>query len=110
LGELPPKRSIHAQECVAVRARIFTYKPEAIGREDLLRLVGRIRNDTLRAGEVIKRLRTLLARHEARRQPLDLNVALTDVEVFLRPELERRDMALALRPAPIPARILGDEM
>ena len=78
-------------------------------REDLLRLVGRIRNDTLRASEVIKRLRTLLARHEAQRQPLDLNVALTDVEVFLRPELRRRDMALALRLPLTPARILGDE-
>jgi signal transduction histidine kinase len=78
-------------------------------REDLLRLVGRIRNDTLRASQVIKRLRTLLARHEARRQPLDLNAALTDVEVFLRPELKRRGMTLALRPAATPARILGDE-
>jgi signal transduction histidine kinase len=78
-------------------------------REDLLRLVGRIRNDTLRASQVIKRLRTLLARHEARRQPLDLNVALADVEVFLRPELKRRDMALALRLSPTPARVLGDE-
>jgi signal transduction histidine kinase len=78
-------------------------------REDLLRVVGRIRNDTLRASEVIKRLRTLLARHEARRELLDLNVALTDVEVFLRPELKRRDMALTLRPAATPARILGDE-
>jgi signal transduction histidine kinase len=78
-------------------------------REDLLRLVGRIRSDTLRASEVIKRLRTLLARQETRRQPLDLNVALADVEVFLRPELMRRDMALALRPTATPARILGDE-
>ena len=78
-------------------------------REDLLRLVGRIRNDILRASEVIKRLRNLLARQETRRQPLDLNAALTDVAVFLRPELERRDMALALRPAATPAGILGDE-
>jgi signal transduction histidine kinase len=78
-------------------------------REDLLRIVGRIRNDTMRAGEVIKRLRTLLARHEARRQPLDLNIVLTDVEVFLRPELRRRNMTLALRPAVATARILGDE-
>ena len=78
-------------------------------REDLLRIVGRIRKDTLRASEVIKRLRTLLARNEARRQPLDLNGVLADVEVFLRPELERRDMALVLRPATTPARILGDE-
>ena len=78
-------------------------------REDLLRLVGRIRNDILRISEVIKRLRALLARHEARRQPLDLNVVLNDVEAFLRPELKRRDMALALRSAATPARILGDE-
>jgi C4-dicarboxylate-specific signal transduction histidine kinase len=78
-------------------------------REDLLRILGRIRNDTQRASQVIKRLRTLLARHEARRQPLDLNVVLTDVEAFLRPELKRRDMALVLRPASTPARILGDE-
>jgi signal transduction histidine kinase len=78
-------------------------------REDLLRLVGRIRNDTLRASQVIKRLRTMLARHEARRQPLDLNVALADVEVFLRLELKRRDMTLALRLSATPARVLGDE-
>src|SRR5271170_1253389 len=75
-------------------------------REDLLRLVGRIRNDTLRASEVIKRLRTLLARHEARRQPLDLNVILTDVEAFLRPELQRRQLSLVLRLAASPARIV----
>jgi signal transduction histidine kinase len=78
-------------------------------RQDLIRLIGLIRNDILRASEVIKRLRNLLARQEARRQPLDLNAALADVEVFLRPELERRDMALALRPAATPAGILGDE-
>jgi signal transduction histidine kinase len=78
-------------------------------REDLLRLVGRIQGDNLRASEVIKRLRALLAKHEARRQPLDLNLVLTDVEVFLRTELKRRDMTLALRPAAQPARILGDE-
>jgi signal transduction histidine kinase len=78
-------------------------------RRDVLRLVGRIRNDNLRASEVIKRLRALLAKHETRRQPLDLNAVLSDVEAFLRPELQRRDMSLALRPAKTPARILGDE-
>jgi signal transduction histidine kinase len=78
-------------------------------REDLLRLVGRIRNDNLRASEVIRRLRTLLAKHEPRRQPLDLNVILPDVEAFLRPELQRRQMSLVLRLAANSARILGDE-
>jgi signal transduction histidine kinase len=78
-------------------------------REDLIRVVGHIRNDTLRAGEVIKRLRGLLARQEAQRQPLDLNAVLADVEAFLRPELQRRNMSLTLRPAKTPASILGDE-
>ena len=78
-------------------------------RKDLSRLLGRIRGDIMRASEVIKRLRTMLARHEARHQLLDLNVALSDVEVFLRPELKRRDIAFAFRPAAAPARILGDE-
>jgi signal transduction histidine kinase len=78
-------------------------------REELLRIVARVQNDTLRASQVIKRLRTLLARHEARREPLDLKVALADVEVFLRPELKRRDIALALRLSATPARVLGDE-
>jgi signal transduction histidine kinase len=78
-------------------------------REDLLRLVGRIRNDNQRASDVIKRLRALLARHEARRQPLDLNEVLTDVEAFLRSELQRRELTLTPRSAEAPARILGDE-
>ncbi len=78
-------------------------------REDLLRLVGRMRKDIVRVSEVIRRLRTLLAKHEARRQPLDLNLVLTDVEAFLRTEMVRRNMTLALRRAAQPARILGDE-
>jgi len=78
-------------------------------REDLLRLVGRIRNDNLRASEVIRRLRTLLAKHEPRRQSLDLNVILSDVEALLRPELQRRQLSLVLRLAANPARILGDD-
>jgi signal transduction histidine kinase len=77
-------------------------------RDDLLRLVRRIRTDNLRVSEVIKRLRTLLARHEARREALDLNVLLIDVETFLRSELQQRGIALAVRLAPTPARILGD--
>jgi C4-dicarboxylate-specific signal transduction histidine kinase len=78
-------------------------------REDLLRLVGRIRNDIARASEVIRRLRALLAKHETRRRPLDLNLVLADVQAFLRAELQRRDMTLALRPAANPARSVGDE-
>jgi signal transduction histidine kinase len=77
-------------------------------REDLLRLVGRIRSDNQRASQVIRRLRALLAKHEPRREPLDANEILTDVQAFLKSELDRRDLALVLRLEAKPAKILGD--
>ena len=46
-------------------------------REDLIRIVTRIRRDDLRASDVIRRLRALLAQHEPERQPFDLNAALS---------------------------------
>ena len=45
-------------------------------RDDLLRIVTRIRRDNLRASDVIRRLRALFAKHEPERQPLDLNAAI----------------------------------
>jgi len=78
-------------------------------REDLLRIVTRIRRDNLRASDVIRRLRTLLARHEPERQPFDLNTAMSDVATILRPEAERRRVTLDLQPAIVRACIVGDQ-
>jgi signal transduction histidine kinase len=78
-------------------------------REDLLRIVTRIRRDNLRASDVIRRLRALLARHEPERQPFDLNVALIDVATMLRDEATRREATLDIRPAPTPAQVVGDQ-
>jgi C4-dicarboxylate-specific signal transduction histidine kinase len=76
--------------------------------EDLLRIVTRIRRDNLRASDVIRRLRALLAKHEPERQPFDLNAALSDVDALLRAEAHRRHASLEIRLAPAPMHIAGD--
>jgi signal transduction histidine kinase len=77
-------------------------------REDLLRIVTRIRRDILRASDVIRRLRALLARHEPERRSLDVGLAMADAAMILRPEAERRKITLDARPAAMPCSIAGD--
>jgi signal transduction histidine kinase len=79
-----------------------------VRREDLLRIVTRIRRDNVRASDVIRRLRTLLARHEPERRPFDLAAAMSDVAMILRPEAERRKVTLDVRPMFSPPCIAGD--
>jgi C4-dicarboxylate-specific signal transduction histidine kinase len=78
-------------------------------RDDLLRIVTRIRRDNLRASDVIRRLRALLAKQEPERQPFDVNVAVTDVATLLRAEARRRGVTLDLRLASTPPCIVGDQ-
>jgi signal transduction histidine kinase len=77
-------------------------------REDLQRIVTRIRRDILRATDVIRRLRALLARHEPERQAFDVGAAMSDAVMILRPEAERRKITLDARSAAVPCHIAGD--
>jgi signal transduction histidine kinase len=54
-----------------------------------------LRKDDQRASEVVRRLRTLLARHEMACEPLDLNDAIADVLQFLEGESRRRRIDIA---------------
>jgi signal transduction histidine kinase len=76
--------------------------------ERFLGIVSSIRSDNTRASEVIRRLRTLLARHEPDRRSFDAGVAITDVAAILRPEAERRRLTLDLLIPVSPANIEGD--
>jgi signal transduction histidine kinase len=78
-------------------------------RDDLLRIVTRIRRDNLRASDVIRRLRALLAKQEPQRQSFDLNAAIADIALMLRAEALERAVALDFRPASSPVRVTGDE-
>jgi signal transduction histidine kinase len=78
-------------------------------REDLIRIVTRIRGDIGRASDVIRRLRTLLAKHEPERRAFDAGVAMSEVAMILRPEAERRKVTLETRPPSTPLHIAGDQ-
>jgi signal transduction histidine kinase len=75
---------------------------------DLTRIVTRIRSDTMRASDVIRRLRNLLAKHSPERTPFDAGAAISDVALMLRPEAERRRISLETRPAPAALHVDGD--
>jgi signal transduction histidine kinase len=79
-------------------------------REDLHRIVTRIRRDDLRASEVISRLRTLLAKHEPEWKPFEVNAALSDAVNLLLTEARQRRVTLELRPAATPLHVTGDSI
>lgn len=62
--------------------------------EELRQILADVRRDDIRASEVIRRLRALLARHEMTREPLDLNEAITEVLRLLQVEARRRQVTL----------------
>ncbi|CRI67548.1 Integral membrane sensor signal transduction histidine kinase [Thiocapsa sp. KS1] len=78
--------------------------------DELRTILADIRRNDLRAGEVIRRLRALIAKQAVERQPFDLNEALADVELILRSEARRRLATLVFGPIPASARLIGDRV
>lgn len=81
---------------------------DADRRDDLQRIITRIRHDSVRAAEVVRRLRQLLARHEPERTPFELGPALQDAALLLAPEARRRGVSLDLRIGADAGRVRGD--
>jgi signal transduction histidine kinase len=67
---------------------------EAPRPTELRQILADIRRDDLRASEVIRRLRALLAKHQVEHQRFDLNEAVGDVASILRAEARRRGATL----------------
>jgi signal transduction histidine kinase len=63
---------------------------DQLRRDELLQILADIKRDDLRASEVIKRLRALLARHDTERRRFDLNETVEGVAAILRAEARRR--------------------
>jgi len=59
-------------------------------RDELLQILADIKRDDLRASEVIKRLRALLARHDVGRQRIDVHRVIGDSVAILGAEARRR--------------------
>jgi signal transduction histidine kinase len=79
-------------------------------RDELRAILADIRRDDLRASEVIRRLRALLAKNEFEREPLGLNDVVGELAPVLRAEARRRGVTLDLRPAASAATIIGDRI
>ena len=77
-------------------------------RGDVRRILSDIRRDDLRASDVIRRLRALLAKHAVERKPLELNEMVKEVAALLQSEAARRGLKLDVRTAPAPAGMVGD--
>ena len=77
-------------------------------RDELVQILGDIRRDDLRASEVIKRLRTLLAGHDVERRRFSLNDAVGDSAALLRAEARRRAVAMEQALLAQRTEVLGD--
>jgi signal transduction histidine kinase/ABC-type uncharacterized transport system substrate-binding protein len=78
--------------------------------EDLRHILADIRKDDLRANEVVRRLRTLLAKHEMVRKAVDVNDAVTEVVRLLEAEARRRQVDLVIELDPARPKVLGDRV
>lgn len=78
--------------------------------DELRNILADIRRDDLRASEVVRRLRSLLARHEVEHRPFDLGEAARDVESLLHAEAKERGVTFTMEVEPIPLPMIGDRV
>jgi signal transduction histidine kinase len=78
--------------------------------DEVAKVLADLRKDDLRATEVIRRLRALLAKHEMVREPVDLNAAIADVLRLLDAEARRRNVQLASELDGTLPSVLGDRV
>ena len=81
---------------------------DQLRRDELLQILADIKRDDLRASEVIKRLRALLARHDTERRRFDLNEAVQTTAAILRAEARRREVDVEYDLRAERADVLGD--
>ena len=79
-------------------------------RDELRAIHSDIRRDNQRASEVIRRLRSLFAKHENERRPFKLDGAMSDVADLLIAEAGRRGIALKIRRGRVDIIVLGDRI
>jgi signal transduction histidine kinase len=79
-------------------------------RDDLRAILADIRQDNLRASEVIRRLRALFTKQQLERTSFRIDEAVGDAAIFLRGEAQRRRIALYFRPPLSNASIVGDRI
>ncbi|WP_343056221.1 sensor histidine kinase [Ancylobacter tetraedralis] len=95
---------------VSAAELMFEAGPDRIDLEEIRQILGDIHRDTIRASEVIRRLRALLSKHDVERRLIDLNESLGDMAIILRAEAQRRSVALVVRPSAQALEVLADRV
>ena len=78
--------------------------------DDLRAILADIRKDDERAGEVIRRMRALLRKHELERQPLEINSLVEDVLQLVSGDAALRGISLTADLGPVLPKISGDRV
>lgn len=79
-------------------------------RSELLQILADIRRDDVRASEVIRRLRAMLARHDVERRRFDLHALVEETAALVRTEASRRGVAIDCALGARHAEIFGDRV
>jgi signal transduction histidine kinase len=93
---------------VDVADMLLTAQPTYAGREELGEILGDIRKADLRASEVIRRMRTMLQRHELESETIDLNAVARDAMAITQPDASARRVALDAHLDPTIPTVQGD--
>ena len=78
--------------------------------DELRGILTDIRKDDERAGEVIRRMRALLRKHELERQPLEINSLVEDVLQFVSGDAALRGISLTADLGPVLPKVAGDRV
>jgi len=82
----------------------------ATSSDEFRAIIADIKQADLRAGEVIRHVRALVATHEVEREVIDVNVIIRDVLAFLHGEAERRGVVVDVVPASDLPPVLADRV
>jgi signal transduction histidine kinase len=78
--------------------------------DELRQILGDIRKDSLRANEVIRRLRDMVRKHEMETQLLNLDEVISEILMLVRVESRRRCVVVETRPAAVSPLVQGDRI
>jgi len=78
--------------------------------DELREIIGDIRKDDIRAGEVIRRMRGLLQKHDLETQAININELATDTLALVRSDAASRDVQLDVQLAEPPPPLVGDRV
>ncbi|MBT4868317.1 MAG: ABC transporter substrate-binding protein [Planctomycetaceae bacterium] len=77
---------------------------------DLQETLGKLEDQAVRAGDIVRRLRNFLKKSESVRTPTDLNSLVRTVAMFVDPDIQRAETLLVLKLDEVPPIVLVDEI